>query len=586
MIINSVIIKGFRSIKDLTFQFSKQGVTFIQGLNGAGKSTIFEALYWGLYGQSIKDSTLAELKTKTEYRDGEWEGTRVIVEFSIEETKYQVIRTLDFGKPAESSISIYKDHQMVPIENKANAQEILTNIIGINAELFKQSIFFAQKSLRLVDKTDAQKRDILDTLFDVEVDKYVEKAKSESSELTNKITLIEHKYQTSVRSLADLKSKKIADEQILNNFDKNKYDRLTNIAGDILQKKEELDLIPKDDADIVAPEPYNVVPYNQAVSRLAAIHTTISTLEYALKSLQPVATTCPTCGGDLKPDKIAEMQEAYSNELQGLTTKLKDAQGNKIEIQVEVNSYEQEKSDHAKFLQEFGVLQMQNQATKYKIKQLETELKGLQDMYDMVQSQTCHVNEGSLMILGVEIDNLESSLTTLSSNLAELKRDLDAYQYWASVGFGAKGIKAYIFQAMLTKLNTALRTYGERLGIYVSFDVKTDTKSKAFSVVIETLDGVKKSYSDLSGGEQRRVDVIVSFALHDLVCDTKQRPSIMVLDEPFEGLDEPGLDIAMQLIRTKAQTLGVYLITHNINVDISWAETLQIKKVNNITCIE
>ena len=586
MIINSVVIKGFRSIKDLTFQFSKQGVTFVQGLNGAGKSTIFEALYWGLYGQSIKDSTLAELKTKTEYRDGEWEGTRVIVEFSIDETKYQVVRTLDFGKPAESSISIYKDHQMVPIENKANAQEILTNIIGINAELFKQSIFFAQKSLRLVDKTDAQKRDILDTLFDVEVDKYIENAKKEAQDVSTKIALVENKYQTAVRSLTDLKSKKISDEQILNNFDTNKYDRLTNIAGDILQKKDELDLIPKDAVEIVAPEPYDVVPYNQAVSRLAAVHTSISTLEYALKSLQPVVTTCPTCGGDLKPEKIAEMQADYSNKLEGLTTKLKDAQGDREEIQLEVNSYEQEKSDHAKFLQDFGVLQMQNQATKYKIKQLETELKGLQDMYDMVKSQTCHVNEGSLMMLGVEIDNLESSITTLSSNLAELKRDLDAYQYWASVGFGAKGIKAYIFQAMLTKLNTALRIYGEQLGIYVSFDVKTDTKSKAFSVVIETLDGVKKSYSDLSGGEQRRVDVIVSFALHDLVCDTKQRPSIMVLDEPFEGLDEPGLDIAMQLIRNKAHSLGVYLITHNINVDISWAETLQIKKVKNITCIE
>lgn len=586
MIINNVVIKGFRSIKDLTFQFSKQGVTFVQGLNGAGKSTIFEALYWGLYGQSIKDSTLAELKTKTEYRDGEWEGTRVIVEFYIDETNYQVFRTLDFGKPAESSISIYKDHQMVPIENKANAQEILTNIIGINAELFKQSIFFAQKSLRLVDKTDAQKRDVLDTLFDVEVDKYIENAKKEAQDVSTKIALVESKYQTAVRSLTDLKSKKISDEQILNNFDTNKYDRLTNIAGDILQKKDELDLIPKDDVEIVAPDPYDAVPYNQAVSRLAAVHTSISTLEYALKSLQPVVTTCPTCGGDLKPDKIAEMQADYSNKLEGLTTKLKDAQGNREEIQVEVNSYEQEKSDHAKFLQEFGVLQMQNQATKYKIKQLETELKGLQDMYDMVKSQTCHVTEGSLMMLGVEIDNLESSITTLSSNLVELKRDLDAYQYWASVGFGAKGIKAYIFQAMLTKLNTALRIYGEQLGIYVSFDVKTDTKSKAFSVVIETLDGVKKSYSDLSGGEQRRVDVIVSFALHDLVCDTKQRPSIMVLDEPFEGLDEPGLDIAMQLIRNKAHSLGVYLITHNINVDISWAETLQIKKVKNITCIE
>jgi len=244
------------------------------------------------------------------------------------------------------------------------------------------------------------------------------------------------------------------------------------------------------------------------------------------------------------------------------------------------------KIEYDRQVKEFGVLQMQNQALTFKRKQLETELKGLNDMLAMVASQTCHVNEGSLMMLGVEIDNLESSITTLSSNLAELKRDLDAYQYWASVGFGAKGIKAYIFQAMLTKLNTALRIYGEQLGIYVSFDVKTDTKSKAFSVVIETLDGVKKSYSDLSGGEQRRVDVIVSFALHDLVCDTKQRPSIMVLDEPFEGLDEPGLDIAMQLIRNKAHSLGVYLITHNINVDISWAETIQIKKVKNITCIE
>jgi len=47
-----------------------------------------------------------------------------------------------------------------------------------------------------------------------------------------------------------------------------------------------------------------------------------------------------------------------------------------------------------------------------------------------------------------------------------------------------------------------------------------------------------------------------------------------------------GQDIAMQLIRNKAHSLGVYLITHNINVDISWAETIQIKKVKNITCIE
>ncbi|MBP6538767.1 MAG: AAA family ATPase [Saprospiraceae bacterium] len=586
MIINNVIIKGFRSIKDLTFQFSKPGVTFVQGLNGAGKSTIFEALYWGLYGQSIKDSTLAELKTKTEYRDGEWEGTRVIVEFYIDETKYQVFRTLDFGKPAESSISIYKDHKMVPIENKANAQEILTNIIGINAELFKQSIFFAQKSLRLVDKTDAQKRDILDTLFDVEVDKYIENAKKEAQDVSTKIALVENKYQTAVRSLTDLKSKKVSDEQLLNTFDHNKKLQVDNYTAQVSAKEKELSEQPTDIPELVPPVPFDDKLYNEAVSKLNAINTAISNADYRWKSLQPVATTCPTCGGDLKPAKIAELQADYVAKVAEYEKIISDNKEQILKVDLDIMDQHTLKIEYDRQVKEFGVLQMQNQALTFKRKQLETELKGLNDMLAMVASQTCHVNEGSLMMLGVEIDNLESSITTLSANLAELKRDLDAYQYWASVGFGAKGIKAYIFQAMLTKLNTALRIYGEQLGIYVSFDVKTDTKSKAFSVVIETLDGVKKSYSDLSGGEQRRVDVIVSFALHDLVCDTKQRPSIMVLDEPFEGLDEPGLDIAMQLIRNKAHSLGVYLITHNINVDISWAETLQIKKVKNITCIE
>jgi len=576
MIINNVIIKGFRSIKDLTFQFSKQGVTFVQGLNGAGKSTIFEALYWGLYGQSIKDSTLAELKTKPEYRDGEWEGTRVIVEFSIDETEYQVFRTLDFGKPAESSISIYKDRQMVPIENKANAQEILTNIIGINAELFKQSIFFAQKSLRLVDKTDAQKRDVLDTLFDVEVDKYIENAKKEAQDVSTKIALVENKYQTAVRSLTDLKSKKISDEQLLNTFDHNKKLQVDNYTAQVSAKEKELSEQPTDIPELVPPVPFDAKLYNEAVSKLNAINTAISNADYRWKSLQPVVTTCPTCGGDLKPDKISELQADYNAKVAEYEKIVYDNKAQILKVDLDIMDQQTLKIEYDRQVKEFGVLQMQNQALTFKRKQLETELKGLNDMLAMVASQTCHVNEGSLMMLGVEIDNLESSITTLSSNLAELKRDLDAYQYWASVGFGAKGIKAYIFQAMLTKLNTALRIYGEQLGIYVSFDVKTDTKSKAFSVVIETLDGVKKSYSDLSGGEQRRVDVIVSFALHDLVCDTKQRPSIMVLDEPFEGLDEPGLDIAM----------GVYLITHNINVDISWAETIQIKKVKNITCIE
>lgn len=585
MIINNVTIKGFRSIKDLTFQFSKQGVTFVQGLNGAGKSTIFEALYWGLYGQSIKDSTLAELKTKTEYRDGEWDGTRVIVEFSIDETKYQVFRTLDFGKPAESSISIYKDHQMVPIENKANAQEILTNIIGINAELFKQSIFFAQKSLRLVDKTDAQKRDILDTLFDVEVDKYIENAKKESQDISTKIALIENKYQTAVRSLTGLKSKKISDEQILNNFDHNKKLQVDNYKAQILVKEKEISDQPTDIIELVPPAPFDSKLYNEAVGRLNAINTGVSNAEYRLKSLQPVSTTCPTCGGDLKSEKIAELQAEYDAKVAEYEKIISDNKSQIWKVDLDIQEQQGLKADYDRQVKDFGVLQMQNQALTFKRKQLETELKSLNDMISMVESQTCHVNEGSLMMLGVEIDNLEVSIQTLSTNLAELKMDLDAYQYWASVGFGAKGIKAYIFQAMLTKLNTALRIYGEQLGIYVSFDVKTDTKSKAFSVVIETLDGVKKSYSDLSGGEQRRVDVIVSFALHDLVCDTKQRPSIMVLDEPFEGLDEPGLDIAMQLIRNKAHTLGVYLITHNINVDISWAETMQIKKINNITSI-
>src|SRR5665647_1513752 len=94
---NWVELEGFRSfVLPLHFDLQRSGLNLIKGINGAGKTSIFEGLYWALYGENLKESNNDKLPTKPRHRTSQWKGTRVTVCFTTPDDTYYVTRHIEY----------------------------------------------------------------------------------------------------------------------------------------------------------------------------------------------------------------------------------------------------------------------------------------------------------------------------------------------------------------------------------------------------------------------------------------------------------------------------------------------------------
>ncbi len=583
MILNKLLVSGFRSIKYLDLDLKSQGISFIQGFNGAGKSTIFEAIFYGLYGEAVKNTLGSQIVTLKEYRDAEFKGTCVHLHLTIGIDTYLFRRYINYGSPSRTDTVIYKNNIPVPVENKTDAQEKITKILGISPELFRQSVFFAQKSLRIVDKKDADRRDVFEELFDIDISKYAEHARVKAGEYNSKF---EEKLSDS--KIAEQKqagiSKNITDvNAYINNFDLQKQAELLEVQKRIDGLKYEIANLPKDDAvELVAPEEVDVAELQKKSSEYQRLNTEIATLDYQLKYLPEISTICNTCQQPLQQHLVEQLSAERDIKVTEKVDKIKELSLNLPLLQADLSKLENQRAGYLTKYREYTVLQMQAQANINKRSQVLKSLEHESKLYEALDAKKCPYTPEYVAKLETELQHWHQTFINAEQDKTIIEKEMRAYSYWSTIGFSNKGMKAYVIQALLVKLNKALMKYGQTLGIYVNIDIKTDTKSKAFSIKI-TQDEVEKDYSSLSGGEQKRVDVIVSFALHDIL---PVKVSLMVMDEIFEGLDEQGLTSAMSLIQEKSKDHGVYIISHNPNIDIGGADIIYIKKENNFTVIE
>src|SRR5665648_526407 len=90
-------IEGFRTIvKPFHFDLDRPGLNMLKGNNGAGKTSVFEAIYWCTYGENLKDVNQAQLISWPENRGSLWQGTRVSETFQIGDSTYEITRCLGY----------------------------------------------------------------------------------------------------------------------------------------------------------------------------------------------------------------------------------------------------------------------------------------------------------------------------------------------------------------------------------------------------------------------------------------------------------------------------------------------------------
>jgi DNA repair exonuclease SbcCD ATPase subunit len=574
------------------------------GDNGAGKTTIFSALTWCLYGRTLKKKSSPEPYKFV--RGKKFKGTLVVVSCEIDGTPYEIYRTYkyksDIGFGANSTlIGVKRDGQWEKgIRDINDGKAYVEKLIGHSYELFVNTILFGQKLKRLVQETGPNRNKILEEAFDVT---FIRDGLKITSEKLKALETEDAKYLSELESLVKdinhieetITDKKRTLNDLKTNLERLKIEQRKVKRSQIYTLREKIKTYREEEKvykiRVEKYGPYENL-YNKTKSLIFKKEMEIENLkgdiEDALKDLQDSKPDrkqkkCPTCGTIFKPvtgQRYKDIVEVWRRKLDRAKEHQRNLKGTLEIKKKELEGLKNESQEHKSRIEKYNesltkikMLEAERNKAEKELKELKSKKKitGLRGIKKMIEELQTEINSQLTLNLNLKKTNHKVTL----EEYQKFKVKHQAYLWVGREALSNKGLKAYVFHEKIKYLNRILEDYAEYLGYQIIFSVNIESKSKEFKTKIYRNTQLR-DYDDLSGGQQQLVDVGTAFGFQELK-EASFECNLLILDEIFEHLSAKNIEIVNQLIMVKAQTKSVHLITHLSDFNTSAAEVVTLR---------
>ena len=564
----NISIEGFGSVQELNMPLNNKGITVIRGANGFGKTSIFTALVWALYGKNLKGNP--DVNTWPKFRPKGYRGTKVEVFFKSGTHVHSITRCLKYtgevyGSKGGNRLIYNIDGDTVSERGKKSIQDLINQHLGMSYSLFINSVMFGQGLKRLIQESGANQREIFEEVFDLG---YLTRAKKIAQE---KYAEYEQQYHSlsrdventisTIRVLRD--SKKVAKEN-LSKFEDDKAlaigkldKEISSISVAIKDSKAKLKKMAPDE-----------------------LKSQISTLDKMINSEKKKLELA-------KRDTGISLEELIDKTIELLRSKkYKSALSRLLTLKNSFNTQESSKQKILQLREKYSELQDSSWKVKAQtknIEQLEDKLKGVKRRKKDLEEKT---------------PDFQAIISDTKNKIAETKKKLangmalmgtcgesrDLYRWAYTDPLGNLGIKSYLFESSLSQLNDILGSDSSIIGFSIQFQVDLNTARKDFKTII-TVGDQKVSYEDLSGGQKQLTNLAMAFSMNTLIAQA-QGTNIAFLDEVFESLSEDNIEVVINLIRKIYQDKTLFLITHQESLPIPNARVLRVKYNRGISQYE
>ena len=541
--------------------------TLIVGHNGAGKSTILDALTFGLFGKPFRKINKPQLMNTINNSD-----CVVEIEFKIGKKQYKIVRGI---KP--NLFEIYCDSILVNQDAKVkDYQEHLEKfILKLNYKSFTQVVILGSASfVPFMQLSPADRRSIIEDLLDIQI------FSSMNTIVKNRISTIKDEQKTIEYNTKLINEKISLQKQNIEEHKKNHLVEINKKTQEITDNDSYLNKVAK---DITLIQKHNQQLSDQIVDKTAIVsrNTKLLTLQSkfgdSVKKLNKEISfyenndNCPTCQQTI----AEETKDKHVTEKQLKITEIGTA-STKLEEEIE-NVYNR--------LKDIDKIQKHITAHNSEIIKLNTQVtsintfnaKLLKEIQELKSRTTSNENDDEkLKTLNVELQE--------STSLAEkLSMDKHYHEYAASL-LKDTGIKTKIIKQYLPVMNKLINKYLTAMDFFVNFNL-----NESFEETIKSRHRDEFSYASFSEGEKQKIDISLLLTWRQIAkMKNSVSTNLLILDEVFDSsLDASSVELLMGILSTISNDNNIFVISHKGDqLFDKFHSVIRFVKKNNFSVIE
>lgn len=597
IIFEKIRIHHFLSFDDSTINLQDAGYVLVSGINknpldaaksnGSGKSTIWNAICYALTGETIQGlkTNIANIYTN--------DGCFVELSFKVDRDSYRIIRSKD-TKEYGTNLKIFINDIDKSGKGIRESQQLLEQYLpDLTSDLIGSVIILGQGlPHKFSDNTPSGRKEILEKLSksDFMIQDIKNKINLRSFKLDGKLRLLEDENLKLNTELKMFNSQLEQNNNLLNNLSdiscyendlksnkENKEiieNKLNNNNSMLLENKKELDIENNKLINInnQLNEESNKVKDSFVTDKMnlneqkILLMNEINNLKNEINRLKNIKDVCPTCGQKLpnvvKPDtseqenKLNLLENNYKNILENID-KIDLKQKDELkEVEIKFNKdIEEVKNNIQKITNIINTTELEIKDFKLQLDNINKKILIIENDINSYFEKKKSI-EDSINKLETDIDKTKILLEENDKKQEELNEHLDIIN--KIVTLVKRDFRGYLLNNVIEFINSKSKEYCS----YVFDTNKVDIVLEGNNINIYYCN---KNYENLSGGEKQKLDLIIQFAIRDMLCTYLSFSSnILVLDEIFDNLDSVGCNKVLNLISDKLKDVeSIFIITHH-----------------------
>ena len=537
----------------------------IVGSNGAGKSTILDALTFSLFAKPFRKISKSMLINSINEKD-----CVVEIEFRIGKIEYKVVRGM---KP--NKFEIYCNGQAWNQESSVVEQQknFEANVLKMNYKSFTQIVVLGSSTfVPFMKLPGGQRRDIIEDILDIQVFSTMnvllkDKMRSNNEELRDvdyQLDLLKDKIELQKQHMFSLEKK--TQEEI-----DRKKEKINEYKNTELQGAEEVSVLTEQICNLNK----EMQEYSTSNQKLNKLNTYLIKLTHKMNTCKKENKffesnyVCPTCTQELSEEFRNEKLEAGKNKVEEMNVGFEDLQKAIASEQERLNKFTELSTEVNNINTTISQTNFQLLTIRKQMESLETEIKEL---------------EGSNPDKKAELDKLQllvNSKKDYGKQHATLKQDRDVLTTAGQL-LKDNGIKTRIIKTYLPTMNKLINDFLQRMEFYVNF-----TLDENFEEIIKSRYRDVFSYDSFSEGEKARIDIALLLTWRSIAkLKNSVDTNLLILDEIFDGsLDQSGTSDLGWILRNFDESTKVFVISHKQGLDDKFDRTITVEKTKNYSTL-